>query len=63
MATRELDVVRRAHWNHLREHADAATAKRFKGARWALLKRPEDLTNRQADTLPASFTTPTLRAG
>jgi transposase len=53
MATRELDVVRRAHWNHLRDTTDPTTAKRFKGARWALLKRPEDLTDRQADTLAA----------
>jgi hypothetical protein len=53
MATRELDIVPRAHWNHLRDTADPATAKRFKGARWALLKRPEDLTDTQADTLAA----------
>jgi transposase len=53
MATRELDVVRRAHWNHLRDSADPITAKRFKGARWALLKRPEDLTDGQADALAA----------
>jgi transposase len=53
MATRELDVVRRGQWNHLRDTTDAATAKRFKGARWALLKRPEDLSDRQADQLAA----------
>jgi len=53
MATRELDVVRRAQWNHLRATTDTATAKRFKGARWALLKRPEDLSERQADQLAA----------
>jgi transposase len=53
MATRELDVVRRGHWNRLRDATDPATAKRFKGARWALLKRPEDLTDRQADALAA----------
>lgn len=53
MATRELDVVRRAHWNQLRASADPATAKRFKGARWALLKRPEDLSDRQHDALLA----------
>jgi transposase len=53
LATRELDVARRAHWNHLRTSTDPATAKRFKGARWALLKRPEDLTDRQADALAA----------
>jgi transposase len=53
LATRELDVVRRGHWNQLRDTTDPATAKRFKGARWALLKRPEDLSNRQADALAA----------
>jgi transposase len=53
MATRELDVVRRGQWNHLRATTDPATAKRFKGARWALLKRPEDLSERQADQLAA----------
>lgn len=53
LGTRELDVVRRAHWNQLRASADAATAKRFKGARWALLKRPEDLSDRQHDALLA----------
>jgi transposase len=46
-------VVRRAHWNALRDSVDAATAKKFKGARWALLKRPEDLNDRQADSLAA----------
>ena len=53
LATKALDGVRRAHWNHLRESTDPTTAKRFKGARWALLKRPEDLTDRQADALAA----------
>jgi transposase len=53
LGTRELDVVRRGHWNHLREHTDAATARRFKGARWALLRNPDDLTDRQHDTLLA----------
>lgn len=33
--------------------ARRATARRFKGARWALLRRPEDLSDRQADTLAA----------
>lgn len=37
----------------LRATTDAATARRFKGARWALLKRPDDLSDRQADTLAA----------
>jgi transposase len=53
MASRELDIVRRAHWNHLRDTTDPATAKKFKGARWALLKRPQDLTDGQHETLLA----------
>jgi len=53
MGTKALDVVRRAHWNQLRAAADKAVARRFKGARWALLRNPEDLTDRQADSLAA----------
>ncbi len=32
---------------------DQAAARRFKDARWALLKRPENLTDKQAQTLKA----------
>ena len=32
-------------WNELRALPDQAAAKKFKGARWALLKRPENLTD------------------
>ena len=46
-------MVRRAHCNHLRDTTDPATAKMFKGARWALLRRPEGLTDGQHDTLRA----------
>ncbi|HUG85772.1 MAG TPA: ISL3 family transposase [Euzebya sp.] len=53
LATKALDIVRRDHWNLLRDTAGPADAKRFKGARWALLKRPEDLTDTQADQLAA----------
>lgn len=53
LGARELDVVRRAHWNQLRVGATPQDARRFKGARWALLKRPEDLTDRQHDALLA----------
>lgn len=49
--TKALDEVRRPIWQQMRQLDDAAYAKRFKGARWALLKRPEDLTDRQAETL------------
>lgn len=50
LATKALDVVRRQVWNELRR-VDAAAAKRFKGARWALLKNPGDLNDDQAATL------------
>ena len=53
LGTRELDVVRRNHWNHLRRTTDAATASKFKGVRWALLRNPDDLSDRQHDTLAA----------
>lgn len=53
LGTRELDVVRRAHWNLLRDHVGAAAATKFKGARWTLLRNPDDLSDRQADQLAA----------
>lgn len=46
-----LDEVRREYWNELRSLGDQQAAKRFKDARWALLKRPENLTDKQAQTL------------
>ena len=46
-----LDEVRREYWNELRTLGDQGAAKRFKDARWALLKRPENLTDKQALTL------------
>ena len=52
LATKALDEVRRERWNELRA-LDPATAKEFKHARWSLLKNPEDLTDRQAQTLTA----------
>jgi len=51
LVTDALDVVRRAAWNELRQLPDQDAAKRFKGARWALLKRPENLTDEQSVTL------------
>jgi transposase len=50
LGTKALDEVRRSIWQELRR-LDEAMAKRFKGARWALLKNPEDLTDRQAGAL------------
>jgi transposase len=50
LVTEALDVVRRKTWNELRE-VDADAARTFKGARWALLKRPDNLTDEQGTTL------------
>lgn len=52
LATKALDAVRRAHWNAVRK-TDSDAARKFKGARWALLKNPEDLTCNQAESLAA----------
>lgn len=46
-----LDEVRRELWQQLRRLPDDRWAKDFKGSRWALLKNPEDLTDRQAGQL------------
>jgi len=46
-----LDTVRRQVWQELRTLPDKDAARRFKGARWALLKNPTDLSDDQAVTL------------
>lgn len=51
LATKALDTVRRQVWQELRQLPDQQVARRFKGARWALLKNPPDLTDAQAATL------------
>jgi transposase len=51
LATRALDQVRRQAWNELRRSSDLEAARRFKGARWCLLKNPENLDDDQAATL------------
>ena len=51
LVTEALDTVRRVTRNELRALPDQAAAKKFKGARWALLKRPENLTDDQSTTL------------
>jgi transposase len=51
LANKALDEVRRAYWNELRGLGDQDAAKRFKDARWSLLKKPEKLTDKQAATL------------
>jgi len=53
MGTEALNTVRRGHWRQLLATTDPAVAHRFKGARWALLRNPEDLSDRQADALAA----------
>jgi transposase len=50
LANRALDEVRREYWNHLRSLGDPDAAKRFKDARWVLLKNPENLTEKQTVT-------------
>ena len=51
LATAALDKVRRQVWQDLRKLPDQDTARRFKGARWVLLRNPTDLTDEQAATL------------
>ena len=52
LVTDALDVVHRQTWNELRQLPDQGAAKKFKGARGSLLKRPEDLIDEQSATLP-----------
>jgi transposase len=47
LATEALDQVRREVWNVARRAGDASGARWLKGARWALWKRPERLSERQ----------------
>jgi transposase len=51
VVTDALDVVRREAWNDLRRSGNPGAAHKFKGARWALLKNPTNLTDEQAATL------------
>ncbi len=46
-ATKALDDVRRETWNDARRAGQKAVAKDLKGARYALWKNPQDLTERQ----------------
>jgi len=50
-ATKALDEVRRAVWNEARRQGEHALAKELKGARFALWKNPEKLTERQTAKL------------
>jgi transposase len=47
LASRALDEVRREVWQQARRAGDKTGARWLKGARWALWKRPERLTERQ----------------
>lgn len=51
LVTDALDALRRQVWQAARKLPDQRIAKTFKGARWALLKNPGDLTDTQAETL------------
>jgi transposase len=51
LATDALDKVRRQVWQSARRFPDSSIAKKYKGARWALLKNPGNLTAKQAATL------------
>jgi transposase len=51
LVTNALEKVRRQVWQDLRKLPDKQVARRFKGARWALLKNPTDLSDDQAATL------------
>lgn len=51
LGTAALDKVRRQVWQDLRLLPDKDAARKFKGARWALLKNPGDLNDDQAATL------------
>lgn len=50
LGTTALDKIRRQTWNEMR-NTDQAKAKKFKGARWCLLKNPAELNDEQAVTL------------
>jgi transposase len=47
LASDALDLVRREVWNEARRSGDRSGARWLKGARWALWKRPERLSERQ----------------
>lgn len=50
-ATAALDKVRREVWNRVRRAGLKAEAREIKDSRWALLKNPEDLTEKQSRKL------------
>lgn len=50
LVTNAFDKVRRGAWQDLRQLPDQETARRFKDARWAMLKNSNDLTDDRAVT-------------
>jgi transposase len=53
LASSALDEVRQEVWQQARRAGDTTGARWLKGARWALWKRPERLTDRQHAKLAA----------
>jgi len=51
LATDALDIVRREVWNEARRQGNMELARDLKGARFAVWKNPENLTDRQRATL------------
>jgi len=51
LATEALDEVRREVWNEARRQGNLELARELKGARFAVWKNPENLTDRQASKL------------
>lgn len=51
LVTEALDAVRRQVWQSARRLRDKTIARKYKGARWALLKNPDDLNADQTGTL------------
>ena len=51
--TDTLDKVRKRLWNQARRDGDEKTTKRMRGVKYAVLKNPDKLTDRQSATLDA----------
>ena len=51
LGTEALEEVRKDLWRQMRKLPSPEYARKFAGARWALLKNPGDLTERQGETL------------
>lgn len=50
-ATNELEKIRRQVWQEMRKLPDQHTARRLKGAHWAVPKNPGGLSDGRAATL------------